>query len=423
MATSTIYQLPSRTPLVSDELELQAASGGLSGKTTVSTLKGFVSVKEYGATGDGTTDDTSSIQSALTAVGATGGILYFPKGTYKITSALSVTGAVQLLGAGRGATVITTANNQNIFNCTSIWQDGWKISGMTLKKTGATATSGIAINIDTAANGVVEDVMIQSTYSGISIKASQATLIKKVDLWWFEKYGIVAQGDNCNDITIRNCFINAAVDNSTASYTPGSIGIYLYEKCEGVNVFECEVIYCENALYTSASSNTKGHRPAHCKFHSCFFDIAGAASYITNASDLTFVDCWFSCYGLNIQNTQVVSFVGCTFGHCYQHGCSVSATAKFTSFNSCKFVSNSFQTTNTYSGLVIAANTTDFVIQNCIATNFTGTGYTWGQNTGIFVATGTSDRYIIADNLVSGNLTAGISDGGSGVNKRVANNY
>lgn len=423
MTTATIYQLVSRTPLTTDELELQAASGGLSGKTTVAALKGFVSVKEYGATGDGSTDDTINIQSALTAVGAIGGILYFPRGTYKITSALTVSGAVQLLGAGREATTITTANNQNIFNVISVWVDGWKISGMTLKKTGAAATSGIAINIDTSANGIVEDIMIKGTYSGVSIKASQATIIHKVDIWYFEKYGIIALGDNCNDITIRNCFINAAVDSGTASYTTGSIGIYLYDKCEGVNVFECEVIYCENALYTSAAANTRGHRPSHSKFHSCYFDIAGAASYITNSSDLTFVDCWFSCFGLNVQNTQCISFVGCTFGHCYQHGCVVAATAKFTSFNNCKFVSNSFQTTNTYSGIVFAANTTDFAVQNCIATNFTGTGYTWGQNTGIFVATGTSDRYIIADNLVSGNLTAGVSDGGSGVNKRVANNY
>ena len=45
------------------------------------------SVKDFGATGNGTTDDTSAIQAALN----TGKIIYFPSGTYKITSTLTMT--------------------------------------------------------------------------------------------------------------------------------------------------------------------------------------------------------------------------------------------------------------------------------------------------------------------------------------------
>jgi hypothetical protein len=45
------------------------------------------------------------------------------------------------------------------------------------------------------------------------------------------------------------------------------------------------------------------------------------------------------------------------------------------------------------------------------------------QRYGVNVVAGASDRYIVADNLVSGNGTGGISDNGTGVNKRVANNY
>lgn len=49
-------------------------------------------VRDFGATGDGTTDDTVNIQKAINALSATGGgIVDFPAGTYRTTSALVVT--------------------------------------------------------------------------------------------------------------------------------------------------------------------------------------------------------------------------------------------------------------------------------------------------------------------------------------------
>lgn len=49
---------------------------------------GWVSVKAYGATGDGTTDDTTACQDALTA--ANNKTCFFPDGTYKLTSPLVI---------------------------------------------------------------------------------------------------------------------------------------------------------------------------------------------------------------------------------------------------------------------------------------------------------------------------------------------
>ena len=45
---------------------------------------------KYGAVGDGVHDDTNNIQSALSAAQNNSAVVYFPAGTYKITSTLAI---------------------------------------------------------------------------------------------------------------------------------------------------------------------------------------------------------------------------------------------------------------------------------------------------------------------------------------------
>lgn len=79
----------------------------------------FVNVKseDYGAVGDGSNNDTSAIQSALDAASAAGGgTVYFPTGTYRTTSALTVAANVSLLGAGPAASIVSLAHaTANVF--------------------------------------------------------------------------------------------------------------------------------------------------------------------------------------------------------------------------------------------------------------------------------------------------------------------
>jgi hypothetical protein len=59
-------------------------------------------VLNYGAVGDGTTDDTAAIQAAVSAAqaSAVNGIVYFPGGkTYKITDTIDITTPITLIGA------------------------------------------------------------------------------------------------------------------------------------------------------------------------------------------------------------------------------------------------------------------------------------------------------------------------------------
>ena len=71
-----------------------------------------VNVKDYGATGDGSTNDAAAIQLAIKAAGAMGvsgrGVdVYFPAGVYAIGSTLAVPfNNVMLKGSGWQSTVI-----------------------------------------------------------------------------------------------------------------------------------------------------------------------------------------------------------------------------------------------------------------------------------------------------------------------------
>lgn len=72
----------------------------------------YTNVKQYGAVGDGSTDDTTAISNANTAVAATGGTLYFPPGTY-ITTTQTLNAKVHWRGSGIESTIIKLKNGTN----------------------------------------------------------------------------------------------------------------------------------------------------------------------------------------------------------------------------------------------------------------------------------------------------------------------
>lgn len=79
---------------------------GAQDRTLTSRLQDFVSVKDFGAVGDGVIDDTAAFQAALDA----GGTVYIPDGVYVISSMLTVSGRSSGGIIGNGSSSILVAN-------------------------------------------------------------------------------------------------------------------------------------------------------------------------------------------------------------------------------------------------------------------------------------------------------------------------
>lgn len=146
-----------------------------SGGGTITTP--VVNVRNYGATGNGTTDDTVAIQAAMTFLatsGTTGGTLYFPSGTYKYTSRLQFGVAasqrnVRITGDGVSSVLkptgaFSTNPTVEFRNC-----DYWSVQDLKLDASARTG-SGDGILVDGSSYGLCTNVtLVGSSRYGINI--------------------------------------------------------------------------------------------------------------------------------------------------------------------------------------------------------------------------------------------------------------
>lgn len=98
-------------PTAASRFGYQAAGVGATPRTIENKLNEAVSIKDYGAQGDGVTDDTSAIQSAYDD-NPTKAILH-PAGTYLVTKTLTVPLTAVLIGSGKSS-VLKQADGANL---------------------------------------------------------------------------------------------------------------------------------------------------------------------------------------------------------------------------------------------------------------------------------------------------------------------
>ena len=85
----------------------------------------IVNVRDYGAAGDGITDDTAAIQAAIDAAKGTGQkvtTVFIPAGNYRLTDEISIDRRVNIQGTGVGSQIYQSAD-EHLFSI-SPFQDG-----------------------------------------------------------------------------------------------------------------------------------------------------------------------------------------------------------------------------------------------------------------------------------------------------------
>ncbi len=225
-------------------------------------LRETVSVKDFGAVGDGVTDDTAAIQAAIDA----SSIVHFPSGTYKVTNQieLPIGRDSSLLGDGRKLSIIKAFGNVSDTTIGAIIKLG-SVSGLTA---GAGTES--------------------FTFEDIQIDPQHATY-----------------GSNDKAIYVKT-FLDGTVKNCRIKNS-GTQGIYFQGITGSVFISETRFGQCgTNALYL------KGSGKAYVQ--SCDFDGANTGDAIYSENDYTNISgCMFkNTNGPQIRQGESGQITNCT---------------------------------------------------------------------------------------------------------------
>jgi len=154
-------------------------------------------VKNFGAVGDGTTDDTNAIRQAVAYTkGLKGGQIYFPPGIYVITDTITIDAPVGLVGAGSNSLSLQTNGSYDDVTTMLAWYGGNKIM----------------IDYVGRIDGVVfMDIGIHgrnTAITGIRLDRMRHSLFRCVQLNEFVNFGLDITPRPEANVTNDNCMFN-----------------------------------------------------------------------------------------------------------------------------------------------------------------------------------------------------------------------
>lgn len=388
--------------------------------TTTPQPIGSANVRTFGCKGDGVTDDTANIILALSFVQGGGG-LYFPAGTYLMSSRINTSlNNLKVSGDGPGATtLLSTTFNQGHFGFSGF---NTHISGITFQSF-VNQTGGGFVTLS-GSGQYLYDCQFSGAMFGIVLSGScTLTTISDVQMQGFtaSAQGIFFNTTSAGPILCRNVTMIGSGTQSAG---------FSFEQAGDVQLDACNVIGMGTQL--SAQPGT-GHSIVSLYARGCYFDngpaYSGQNGILIDALTATsvvqrfqFINCWVASMtnsGIIVRNTGAGTVRGINFHmvQVYSNIGGVSLGAGVIGFS----FTNSTIAGSSGDAISVAANTISFQI----VSNFIGAYDSFPNNVGkpVNIATGSSDHYIVALNMILGNTGGNsVTDGGTGSNKQVTLN-
>jgi hypothetical protein len=198
---------------------------------------GWFNVKDYGAFGDGVTDDTTYISSAIDALTAAGGgVLYFPPGQYLTSGGFTISVNAMILGMGMGdfhgddgvTEILCNSATATLFTVST---DRATFRDLALRNTaGSTPSAGAGISVSSA------NLAQKVDYENISVYGFYVNVDVQVGTEWHMEgsyilapvlYGLKIQNTvnpDAGDWSINNSSFIAKLYDSSAGIRIESSG-------------------------------------------------------------------------------------------------------------------------------------------------------------------------------------------------------
>lgn len=233
MSTIKISQLPSATSPVARSSLVPVVQNNVTVKATLGQLQEVASVTDYGAVGNGVTDDSAAIQLAVNANDA----VYFPAGTYRVNSPITLKSNNMVFGDGASSVIYYTgsATSQGAL---------YANSGSSSSYVENLVVQNLKVLGDVASAGFSEFVHL------IAFHGVRNCLIDNCEVVGFRGDGIIfGSGDVAGqerhniDVTVTNCYIDG-VNNDNRN---------------GISVIDGTSVTIENNYFTRCTrSNMPG---------------------------------------------------------------------------------------------------------------------------------------------------------------------
>lgn len=259
------------------------ASGSSFARFIQDKARDVVSICDFGAVGDNSTDCRAAIQAAHDALGASGGALYVPRGVFRVSGAVNITNPITLYGDGEASRLRTTSATANILT-TSAQRVG--IKGLNFDSA-VTRTGGWYVDVLSSVSRFrLSDFFMSGAIGGIRTAGIATITIERGEILdSVLTTGVPIRIDGGIDVSIRDVLTDQGGEVFAA--------VYITEAGD-VTIDDCQLINGGSALFADIAS---GKTLASLWSNNTFFDNSGRGVYLKAAGNIVrclFDQCWFS---------------------------------------------------------------------------------------------------------------------------------